>query len=144
MVKCNPACCHQSCGAIQLLFRFRLDPRNKSPAGYKGSSSKHKLYSPSFFCSRKHLFLPHYAATLLISTPPMDDIHISHSTWYGMLSSNDGILKHCVRCHREYTIVSSRSLCSIPGPHVFKPVPFKESDPSTGITCLLRVRMLWP
>jgi hypothetical protein len=72
------------------------------------------------------------ACTQLPLHTSMEDIHSSPVRWYGILSVNDAIPKHCARCHIEYTIRSTRNLCSIP--HVFKPEPFEEIDSSTGKT----------
>lgn len=66
---------------------------------------------------------------------PINDGHYATVPWYGMLSKNDGIKRHCVRCHKDYSIVSKvTKLCSIP--HVYKPEPLEHTDPSTGETCV--------
>jgi hypothetical protein len=52
--------------------------------------------------------------------------------WYGILSRNDGIPKHCARCHKNYTIVHTGGTphCSIP--HVFRPEPAESDNVSPG------------
>jgi len=110
----------------------------QKPQSIKGALSKWNTPATLFLLTTlpsTYSLRFNYPLFFLIMTapvvPPMDE-HISTTIWYGILSKNDGILKHCVRCHRPYTITSMKLLCSIP--HVFEPVPFKKINPSTGET----------
>lgn len=53
--------------------------------------------------------------------------------WFGILSRNDGIPKHCARCHKDYTIVHTGGTphCSIP--HVFNTNPVEHITNRAGL-----------
>lgn len=52
--------------------------------------------------------------------------------WYGILSRNDGVQKHCARCHKDYTIVHTGGMPRCLIPHVFYPEPVESQDLSPG------------
>lgn len=62
----------------------------------------------------------------------MDGDESSPVKWYGILSRNDGIPKHCARCHKDYTIVHTGGTPHCFVPHVFRPEPVENPDISTG------------
>ena len=42
--------------------------------------------------------------TVFTTAPLPEDAHCSSRQWRGIINSNNALPKHCVRCHRMYTI----------------------------------------
>lgn len=62
--------------------------------------------------------------------------HSSPVKWYGILSRNDAVSKHCARCHRDYTIVYTDGIPRCVVPHVFRrePAAIVECNSDAGKT----------